>query len=246
MREGQFTTVAGGITFHVRERLNNGALLGIFVQDARAKDQTLTYIAETRPDRRICESGTFLILEKGSVQRQMGGESSDASIVVFERYAFDLSQLVDEPDVTTFKPRERYTGELFNPDPTDPNYRGGARTIQGRARRSLGRSFVSGGVHVRCVGSVGPGEDDAAKPRRRHRHRRRRDHRGARRGICGARPWPHARPSAPSLAFASPILVSLASLALIFGWARPRCQAVTRRWGADSPSACHSSAGPKA
>eukprot|EP01036_Dinobryon_divergens_P006998 gene6998-9307_t len=34
VREGQFTTVEGGLTFHVRERRSNGALLGIFVQDA--------------------------------------------------------------------------------------------------------------------------------------------------------------------------------------------------------------------
>ena len=87
----------------------------------RDKDQTLTYIAE-RGQIVESASGTFLILEKGSVQRQLGGDSSDASIVVFERYAFDLSQLVDEPDVTTFKPRERYTGELFDPDPTDKIY----------------------------------------------------------------------------------------------------------------------------
>jgi lipopolysaccharide export system permease protein len=89
MREGQFTTVAGGITFHVRERLPNGALLGIFVQDSRDKDQTLTYIAERG---QIAESatGTFLVLEKGSVQRQLSGEDSDASIVAFERYAIDL------------------------------------------------------------------------------------------------------------------------------------------------------------
>src|SRR3954447_22206289 len=69
VREGQFTTVAGGITFHVRERLNNGALLGIFVQDARAKDQILTYIAE-RGQIVDSGSGALLVLEKGSVQRQ--------------------------------------------------------------------------------------------------------------------------------------------------------------------------------
>ena len=47
IREGQFTTVAGGITFHIRERRNNGALLGIFVQDARA---TRTRRSPTSPN----------------------------------------------------------------------------------------------------------------------------------------------------------------------------------------------------
>ncbi|MDQ0394228.1 LptF/LptG family permease [Labrys monachus] len=119
LQEGQFTTMHG-ITFHIRERQPNGTLLGIFVQDTRSKTQTLTYIAE-RGQIVDSGSGIFLVLENGSLQRQEGGTAADASIVVFERYAFDLSQLGgDDGDPTYFKPRDRYTGELLAMKLTGP------------------------------------------------------------------------------------------------------------------------------
>jgi len=130
LQEGQFTTVHG-ITFHIRERQPNGTLLGIFVQDARSKDQINTYIAE---QGQVVDtgSGLFLVLEKGSLQQQKGGNASDASIVVFERYAFDLSQLAsDEGDPTYFKPRDRYTDELMNMKVTGPEAAAEAGRIRG-------------------------------------------------------------------------------------------------------------------
>lgn len=138
VREGQFTTVEGGLTFHVRERLSNGTLLGIFVQDARASDETFTYIAERG---QIVDSnpGTFLVLEKGSVQRQRIDGNGDAAIVVFERYAFDLSQFTAEQNVTSYKPRERYTSELLTTAPDDPQY----VAAPGRFRSELTDRFVA-------------------------------------------------------------------------------------------------------
>lgn len=138
VREGQFTTVEGALTFHVRERLNNGALLGIFVQDGRSKEETLTYIAE-RGQIVESPSGTFLVLEKGSVQRQKTVGDTDAAIVVFERYAFDLSQFIGSSDVTQYKPRERYTSELLNPAADDPFY----VAAPGRFRSELTERFVA-------------------------------------------------------------------------------------------------------
>lgn len=138
LQEGQFTTMHG-ITFHIRERQANGTLLGIFVQDTRSKTQTLTYIAE-RGQIVDSGSGTFLVLENGSLQRQEGGSASDASIVVFERYAFDLSQLAgDDADPTYFKPRDRYTTELLSMKFSD------ARSIaeMGRIRGELVDRFTA-------------------------------------------------------------------------------------------------------
>jgi lipopolysaccharide export system permease protein len=231
VREGQFTTVAGGITFHVRERLPNGALLGIFVQDARAKDQTLTYIAERG---QIAESdvGTFLVLEKGSVQRQLADETTDASIVVFERYAIDLSQLVDEQDVTTFKPRERYTGELLDPDPKDPVF----AAAPGRFRAELVERLVAPlyPVAFMLVALAALGQA-----------RTTRQSRGTaiavsiaaivaiRVGGFAAQTMAARTPFGVVLAFALPMIASLASLSVILGFARPRMPQTLTRMGAD-------------
>jgi lipopolysaccharide export system permease protein len=229
VREGQFTTLAGGITFHIRERRPNGALLGIFVQDARAKDQVLTYIAE-RGQIVDADNGTFLILEKGSVQRQEGGPASDAAIVVFERYAFDLSQLVDEPDVTHFKPRELYTSELWTPDTRDPQY---AANI-GRFRSELVDRFVAPlyPVAFMLVALAALGQA-----------RTTRQGRGTAVALAivaiivvriagfAGQTWSTRSLVGGFATFAMPLGASLASLAVILGWA-PR-QGALARWGMD-------------
>ncbi|HWG06444.1 MAG TPA: LPS export ABC transporter permease LptF [Beijerinckiaceae bacterium] len=118
VHEGEFATLDAGFVFHYRERGPNGALLGIFMQDRRDPDQVSTYLAETGM---TAQSGdqSFLVLEKGSVQRQTKGER-DPAIVVFQRYALDLSQFGNAGEHEALKPRERSTRDLLTADPQDP------------------------------------------------------------------------------------------------------------------------------
>ena len=118
VREGQFVQLDQGFVFHYRERGANGALLGIFMQDRRDAARVTTY----RPaaGQTVETAGqNFLVLEKGSVQRQQPG-SKDAAIVVFERYAIDLAQFAPGGDATNYKPRERSTLELMTLNYDDP------------------------------------------------------------------------------------------------------------------------------
>ncbi|MCC7346749.1 MAG: LPS export ABC transporter permease LptF [Variibacter sp.] len=118
MQPGKFTALDGGrLTFHVRERKANGDLAGIFIEDRRDPAQRSTYLAELG---RVVENanGTFMLLQQGSAQR-LEMKERDPTIVVFERYAFDLSQFSGgEPNVT-FNMAERYIWELLRPDPGD-------------------------------------------------------------------------------------------------------------------------------
>jgi lipopolysaccharide export system permease protein len=118
LREGAFTTLEDGITLHVRARAPGGRLEGIFVDDERDPKQELVYTAESGHVAKT-DQGTFLILEKGAVQRK-ADRSRDAQIVVFDRYAFDLSPLLGSGQVTSYKPRERTLAELLHPDRSDP------------------------------------------------------------------------------------------------------------------------------
>jgi lipopolysaccharide export system permease protein len=117
VREGQFSTLDRGFVFHYRERSQDGALLGIFMQDRRDPARISTYIAETGV---TIANGTenFLVLEKGSVQRQ-AADGRDPVIVVFERYAIDLAQFGGGTENVPLKPRERSTMALLSPDPLD-------------------------------------------------------------------------------------------------------------------------------
>ncbi|GLK79956.1 LPS export ABC transporter permease LptF [Methylopila turkensis] len=136
LREGQFTRIENNLVVHVRER-RGGALLGIFVQDARDAPQEVTYLAER--GQIVEERGsTFLVLEDGSVQRRESA-AKDPAIVVFQRYAFDLSPFTGASEVTSYKPRERYTSELMSPDANDSAY----KAQPGRFRAELHERLVN-------------------------------------------------------------------------------------------------------
>ena len=111
IREGQFSTLDQGFVFHYRERGADGALLGVFMQDRRDPQRITSYLAEVGQTVEV-EGQNFLVLEKGSVQRQQNG-GRDASIVVFQRYAIDLAQFGPSGDAVSYKPRERATDELW-------------------------------------------------------------------------------------------------------------------------------------
>ena len=119
VKEGQFTTLDNGITFHYRER-SGDALLGIFMQDKREKGKVIVYLAE-RGRTVDSEGQSYLVLEKGSVHRQQPN-SRDSSIVAFKRYAVDLSAFNQDGGDVIYKPRERSTTELLFPDPSEPYY----------------------------------------------------------------------------------------------------------------------------
>ncbi len=130
VKEGQFTTLENGITFHYRERAGD-ALLGIFMQDRRDKNRTIVYLAE-RGQTLESNGQAYLVLEKGSVHRQQPN-SRDSSIVAFERYAVDLSAFNQEGGEVVYKPRERSTLRLMFPDTSEAFY----QVQQGRFRAEL-------------------------------------------------------------------------------------------------------------
>jgi lipopolysaccharide export system permease protein len=106
------------MTFHIRERKPNGQLMGIFVDDRTNPEQQATFLAE---EGEILKSdkGTFLLLKNGTVQRKEKNQR-DPTIVVYDRYAFDLSRLSSSSQQQrNMSTRERYIWELIWPDPND-------------------------------------------------------------------------------------------------------------------------------
>jgi lipopolysaccharide export system permease protein len=131
VKEGMFTSLESGVTFHYRERGPGGALLGIFMQDRREKGRVSVYIAE-RGIASEHQGKSYLILEKGSIQRQQPN-SRDSSIIAFERYAIDLSALSGEAEQIVYKPRERTTNDLLFPNKQEFYY----QFQEGRFRAEL-------------------------------------------------------------------------------------------------------------
>ncbi|MEJ2432906.1 MAG: LPS export ABC transporter permease LptF [Pseudolabrys sp.] len=118
VQPGRFTALENGVTIHIRQRRANGQLAGIFLDDRRNAKERLTVLAE---DGELLDDdkGTFLVLQKGIVQRH-AADQRDPAMVVFDRYAFDLSQFASGPQAVKYSIRERYLWQLLWPDPKDP------------------------------------------------------------------------------------------------------------------------------
>lgn len=131
VKEGQFTSLENGITFHFRERGPGGTLLGLFIQDKREPGKTVVYLAE-RGQAVEYDGQSYLALEKGSIHRQQK-DTRDASIIAFERYTVDLAAFTPPDTDVIFKPRERSTTQLLFPDTSETYY----KIQKGRFRAEL-------------------------------------------------------------------------------------------------------------
>jgi len=121
IQPGRFITIERGLTFHIRERLPDGQLQGIFIDDRRDPNERVTSLSEYGE---IVEAstGTFLLLMNGSVHRLESGRP-DPTIVNFERYAFDLSRFTGGTTVQNFGVRERNLWDVAFPEADDPVYK---------------------------------------------------------------------------------------------------------------------------
>lgn len=120
VQPGHFTTIENGVTIHIRERRPNGQLAGIFLDDRRNPNEHITVLSEIG-ELLDNKSGTYLVLQKGVVQRHETGQR-DPAMVVFDRYAFDLSQFAGGAQAVKYSIRERYLWQLLFPDPKDQFY----------------------------------------------------------------------------------------------------------------------------
>ena len=120
VQPGRFTPIENGVTIHIRERRPNGQLAGIFLDDRRNPNERITVLSENG-ELLDNDSGTYLVLQKGIVQRQETGQR-DPAMVVFDRYAFDLSQFASGAQSAKYSIRERYLWQLLFPDPKDQFY----------------------------------------------------------------------------------------------------------------------------
>jgi lipopolysaccharide export system permease protein len=118
VQPGRFIAIEPGLAFNIRERRPNGLLAGLLLDDRRDPKERVTVIAE-RGELLKSDNGSFLILQNGSIQRHDLKER-DPNIVIFDRYAFDLSQFTSGPQIIKYSVRERYLWQLIWPDPNDP------------------------------------------------------------------------------------------------------------------------------
>jgi len=117
VKPGRFITVENGLTFHIRNRSGKGTLDGLLLHDTRDEETAFTYQADTG---QIVEAAdrTLLVMQNGTIQRRPK-KQGDISIVRFQSYAFDLSNLIPEAGEPVYKASERTTANLMSPGRND-------------------------------------------------------------------------------------------------------------------------------
>ena len=120
VQPGRFIAIEHGLAFYIRERRPNGLLAGLLMDDRRDPAIRITILAELGEVVKN-DNGNFLLMQNGSIQRYET-KQPDPNIVVFDRYAFDLSQYGNAP-IVRYSVRERYLWQLISPEPTDLLYK---------------------------------------------------------------------------------------------------------------------------
>lgn len=116
LQEGAFNTVADGVTVYVRERHNDGELLGILVHDERDPAKPVTMMAE-RGTLVQAPGGPRVVMITGN--RQVVDSTHERlSILYFDRYTVDFNAVDQETEERWREPRERFVHELFSPGDT--------------------------------------------------------------------------------------------------------------------------------
>ena len=136
LQPGRFAQLDQNLTIRIRERRPGGLLVGIFVDDRRDPKERVSIVADHGTVLKN-ESGSFLILEDGNLERYEA-DKRDPALVAFGRYAFDMSKFSNHRDVA-LGIRERYIWELLRPSPDDPVY----LELPGQFRAELHDRFMS-------------------------------------------------------------------------------------------------------
>lgn len=116
LREGTFNDAARGVTVYVRERTDDGQLLGVLAYDGRDEKRSYALMSE-RGAMVQSPLGAKVIMFNGSRQ-DFDKQTKQLSILYFDRYVFEMEAPTAEGVDRHREPRERSMGELIDLDTT--------------------------------------------------------------------------------------------------------------------------------
>lgn len=117
IEEKNFRKIDDGLYVQISERLAGRVLRGLFVVDERDPAFDMIYYAR---EGAVDPSGTSLLMKDGEVQRKT--RDGNVSIIRFDSYSFDLSDLTENRGQATLRASDRDLSFLLNPDTTDKDY----------------------------------------------------------------------------------------------------------------------------
>lgn len=161
IEEKNFRKLSDGLYVQISERHSGRILKGLFVADMRDPASELIYYAR---EGAVNDTGTALIMRDGEVQRK--SPEGTVSIVRFDSYSFDLSELASDTGQPQLYPVDRDIFFLLNPDPNDSDYQ--YRPEQYRAELHRRLSYWSFPIVFALVSLVFAGDARSHRQARVH------------------------------------------------------------------------------
>ncbi|MBP1850744.1 LPS export ABC transporter permease LptF [Rhizobium halophytocola] len=117
IEEKTFRRLDDGLYVQISQRLSGRILKGLFVADSRDPAYDMIYYAR---EGAVDETGKALIMRDGEVERKT--PDGNVSIVRFDSYSFDLSELSQSRGEARLHAGDRDLSFLLSPDPNDKDY----------------------------------------------------------------------------------------------------------------------------
>lgn len=114
LQENIFNSPVNGLTVFIRERNADGTLRGILVHDNRDPEAPMTMMAE-RGQFIKTPTGPSFQLFNGSRQ-EVNHENGQLSFLSFDEYVLDMGLFAQEATERKRDEKERFLGELLNPE----------------------------------------------------------------------------------------------------------------------------------
>lgn len=136
IEEKTFRQIEPGLYVQISERQSGRTMKGLLVADSRDPASELIYYAR---EGAVDESGKSLVMQDGEVQRK--APNGDVTVIRFDRYAFDLSDLSEERGQARFGAKDRGLFYLMDPDPLDERYISKPNDFSAELHRRVSTSF---------------------------------------------------------------------------------------------------------
>jgi lipopolysaccharide export system permease protein len=132
IEEKNFRRIEDGLYVQISQRLSGRILKGLFVADSRDPAFDLLYYAK---EGAVDPSGTSLLMRDGEVHRKT--VDGNVSVIKFDSYSFDLSDLTQSRGQATLRSGDRGLGFLLNPDPSDADVKAKPGSYRAELHRRL-------------------------------------------------------------------------------------------------------------
>lgn len=136
IEEKTFRQIEPGLYVQISERQSGRTMKGLLVADSRDPASELIYYAR---EGAVDETGKSLVMQDGEVQRK--APNGDVTVIRFDRYAFDLSDLSEERGQARFGAKDRDLFYLMDPDPLDDRYIAKPNDFSAELHRRISASF---------------------------------------------------------------------------------------------------------